>query len=186
MTYARKHAQDLIAIEASFQLAKIKSLQDDQQYEVDRLVKLGEQLRYERRKQLRDPGFVLEPYNAIDIFKISTAAFYLNIRRPNNKLFLTSILKIERELQARAVQDIDEDQAKLLERLPVSYRPYIEDFSKAALDVLLPRRSYDHKIELEADHTLSHRPLYSQSIEELVVLKKYLLENLNKGFIESS
>jgi hypothetical protein len=54
------------------------------------------------------------------------------------------------------------------------------------LDVLLPHRLYDHKIELEADHTLSYRPLYSHTIEELIVLKKYLLENLNKGFIKSS
>jgi hypothetical protein len=30
MTYARKHAQDLTAIEASFQLAEIKSLRDNQ------------------------------------------------------------------------------------------------------------------------------------------------------------
>jgi hypothetical protein len=68
----------------------------------------------------------------------------------------------------------------------VSYCLYIEDFSKAALDVLPPRRSYDHKIKLEADHTLGYRPLYSHSTEELIVLKKYLLENLDKGFIESS
>jgi hypothetical protein len=54
------------------------------------------------------------------------------------------------------------------------------------LDVLLPRRLYNHKIELEADHTLGHGPLYSYTIEELIVLKKYLLENLDKGFIKSS
>jgi hypothetical protein len=54
------------------------------------------------------------------------------------------------------------------------------------LDVLLPYYLYNYKIELEADHTLSYRPLYSHTIEELIVLKKYLLENLNKGFIKSS
>ncbi len=39
---------------------------------------------------------------------------------------------------------------------------------------------------LEADYTLGHRPLYSQSTKELVILKKYLLENLDKGFIKPS
>jgi hypothetical protein len=68
----------------------------------------------------------------------------------------------------------------------VSYCLYIKDFSKATLDVLLPYYLYDYKIELEVDHTLSYKPLYSYSTEELIVLKKYLLENLNKGFIKSS
>jgi hypothetical protein len=54
------------------------------------------------------------------------------------------------------------------------------------LDVLPPYYLYDYKIELEVDHTLGYRPLYSYTIEELIVLKKYLLENLNKGFIKSS
>jgi hypothetical protein len=32
-------------------------------------------------------------------------------------------------------------------------------------------------------NTLSHSPLYYQTIEELLVIKEYLLENLDKGFI---
>jgi hypothetical protein len=185
-TYARKLAQDILAMEASFRLAEIEGLRDDQWYEEDRLAKLAEQLRYERRRQSRDPNFTPEPVDAVDIFEISAAAFHLNIRRPDNELFAISVVEIDRELQARMTKDTDEDWAEILEKLPASYRPYMEDFSKAASDVLPPRREYDHKITLEADHTLGHGPLYSQSTEELVVLKKYLLENLDKGFIEPS
>jgi hypothetical protein len=185
-TYARRLAQDIRAMEANFRLAEIEGLRDDQWYEQDRLTKLAEQLRYERRRQSRDPDFIPEPKEAVDIFEISAAAFHLNIRRPDNELFSTSVFEIDRELQARVLRDTDEDWAEILAKLPANYRPYMEDFSKAASDTLPPRREYDHKITLEADHTLGHGPLYSQSTEELVILKKYLLENLDKGFIEPS
>ena len=113
-------------------------------------------------------------------------AFYLNARHNDNKLFSTSIYKIDHELQVRLAYDTDEDWAEIVAKLPESYRPFIQDFSKAASDLLPPRRIYDHKIKLEADHTLGHGPLYSQSTEELLILKKYLLKNLDKGFIEPS
>jgi hypothetical protein len=160
-TYARKLAQDILAMEASFRLAEIEGLRNDQWYEEDRLSKLAEQLRYERRKKSRDPDCTPEPADAVDIFEISATAFHLNIRRPDNELFATSVVEIDRELQARMTKDTDEDWAEILEKLPASYRPYMEDFSKAASDVLPPRRDYDHKITLEADHTLGHGPLYS-------------------------
>ena len=59
-------------------------------------------------------------------------------------------------------------------------------FSKRASDELPPHRSYDHKIELDASTSLSYGPLYSQTTAELRALKDYLIENLDKGFIESS
>jgi hypothetical protein len=66
-------------MEASFRLAEIKGLQDDQWYEQDRLTKLAEQLCYKRRQQSQDPDFIPEPKEAVDIFEISAATFYLNI-----------------------------------------------------------------------------------------------------------
>ena len=44
----------------------------------------------------------------------------------------------------------------------------------------------DYKIKLIIKNTLEHSPLYRQTIEELLVIKEYLLENLDKGFIISS
>ena len=176
-----------MAIETSFQLAEIKGLRDNRQYKENRLAKLSEQLRFEHRKQQRDPSLVLEPQDLVDILEISTVTFYLNVYCLDNKLFSTSILEINHKLQAHTPpRDIDEDQAKLLAKLPKSFCPFIEDFSKATSNVLPLRRLYDYKIKLKVDYTLSYRPLYSQNTEELVVLKKYLLENLNKGFIKPS
>ena len=36
------------------------------------------------------------------------------------------------------------------------------------------------------DNTLGYSPLYNQSVEELLAVKKYLNENLKKGFIVNS
>ena len=34
-----------------------------------------------------------------------------------------------------------------------------------------------------SENTLGHSPLYRQTIEELLAIKEYLIENLDKGFI---
>jgi hypothetical protein len=47
-------------------------------------------------------------------------------------------------------------------------------------------RSYDHKIELEKDREFGYRSLYSQNEKQFVTLRKFLLENLDKGFIETN
>ena len=49
-----------------------------------------------------------------------------------------------------------------------------------------PHRLYNYKIELEGEANLGFSPLYNILTPELIVLKKYLVENLNKGFIEAS
>jgi hypothetical protein len=52
--------------------------------------------------------------------------------------------------------------------------------------VLPPSYAYDHKIKLIKDNNLKFSPLYSQLSEELKILKQYLVDNLNKRFIEAS
>jgi hypothetical protein len=60
-------------------------------------------------------------------------------------------------------------------------------FSKIALDTLAPHCIYNHKIELEPSSrivSLGYSPLCQHTLEELLVAKKYILENLEKGFLE--
>jgi len=60
---------------------------------------------------------------------------------------------------------------------------------KTESDKLAPHRLYDHQIELEKDaltSDLKFHLLYCILSKELEVVKKYLVENLDKGFIESS
>ncbi|KAI0995439.1 Transposon Tf2-9 polyprotein [Podosphaera aphanis] len=51
---------------------------------------------------------------------------------------------------------------------------------------LPPRRSYDHKIPLKDGKEPPFGPLYGMSRDELMVLKTYIQENLDKGFIRAS
>ena len=63
---------------------------------------------------------------------------------------------------------------------------YTDVFFKAASDVLLIHRPHDHKIILEKESNLEYSSLYKMTTEELKAVKKYLEENLHKGFIEPS
>jgi hypothetical protein len=59
-------------------------------------------------------------------------------------------------------------------------------FFKSKLDKLPPHRLYDHKIELKGDNTLEYSPLYKMTTAKLKTVKKYLIDNLDKGFIKAS
>ena len=77
-----------------------------------------------------------------------------------------------------------EDNKRVQLKVPDQYREFTDVFSKQASDELPPLRpQVDHKIELTSENTLGHSPLYRQTTEELLAIKEYLLENLDKGFI---
>ena len=70
--------------------------------------------------------------------------------------------------------------------IPTTYFEFKDIFSKEALDILPLHRTYDHKITLDKPNTLGYSPLYKMSVTKLKEVKRYLLDNLNKGFIEPS
>jgi hypothetical protein len=59
-------------------------------------------------------------------------------------------------------------------------------FFKSKSDKLPPHRLYNHKIELKGDNTLRYSLLYKITTAELKTIKKYLINNLDKGFIKVS
>jgi hypothetical protein len=59
-------------------------------------------------------------------------------------------------------------------------------FFKSKSDKLPLHWLYNHKIELEGDNTLRYSLLYKITTAELKTVKKYLINNLDKGFIEAS
>jgi hypothetical protein len=87
-----------------------------------------------------------------------------------------------------AIQSILSIDTKAELSIPDKYRDYTYIFSKKESDLLPPYRLYDHKIELESDgeKSLKYSPLYKILVEELEIVKKYLTDNLSKGFIEPS
>ena len=70
--------------------------------------------------------------------------------------------------------------------LPPEYHDFLDVFSRELADTLPERRPYDHKIQLQEGKTSTFGPLYGMSQDELRVLKKYLENNLAKGFIQAS
>jgi hypothetical protein len=72
--------------------------------------------------------------------------------------------------------------------ISTEYHGFLDVFSKKKVDTLSSHRKHDHRIELEKDHESDHEyaSLYNSSEEELLLIKKYFKEHLNKDFIESS
>ena len=133
----------------------------------------------------------------IDIAGISAEGMHYNLRPADNEVFTTSLYEIDQLItdheEKRAKVEIievdvaEEDWDKAVRKLlPPEYWDYTDVFSKAESDKLPPHRPYDHKIDLESSNTLGYSPLYKMSLVELEVVKQYLIDNLNKGFIEPS
>lgn len=130
-------------------------------------------------------------YN-IDICEISAQAFETNLRNPDNELGSISIYDIDRRLEDLRNHDEEDDgeemeREEVVHKLPPHLQWLADAFSKMESDKLPPRRDYDHKIIVdEKAEPLRAAPLYKMSEAELEALKAYLMENLKKGFIESS
>ena len=76
---------------------------------------------------------------AVDIAAISAIAFYFNIYRKDNKVFITSLYEIDRIITEREEEIAKETDEELVKRLlPTIYVRYKGIFLKAALDELLP------------------------------------------------
>src|ERR1700738_13682 len=71
-----------------------------------------------------------------------------------------------------------------LSTIPPEYHEFADLFSKKKADILLPHWPYDHQIPLEPGTTPPFDFIYSMSPMKLKVLRKYIDENLKKGFIQ--
>jgi len=84
--------------------------------------------------------------------------------------------------------DIQANSAKLAEtpdlsNVPSEYHKFADIFSKTKAETLPPYRLYDLKIKLKEDAQPLVGPIYFLSASEQEVLKKFIEENLNMGFI---
>ena len=108
---------------------------------------------------------------------INTAAFSLLATKPDHQVFSVLLRDIEHALKPKPCVD----PATVL---PPQYHKFLNIFSKDEADKLPPHcLGVDHEIKIESETQLPSGPLYSMSRDELKVLKKYLTENLNKGFL---
>jgi hypothetical protein len=75
----------------------------------------------------------------VDIAAISAIVFHFNIYRRDNKVFITSLYKINQIINKREEELAKETNKELVKRLlPTIYAGYKNAFLKAALDKLPP------------------------------------------------
>ena len=125
-------------------------------------------------------------------FAVAAAAMSAHIRRAKKDraensvtIFAASLQDIEKALKKKS-------RTPPLEKLPERYREFLELFEDDDGSQLPPyRQAIDMEIKLECDQQGKEKeapwgPLYSMSRDELLVLRKTLLELLDKGFIRVS
>jgi len=83
----------------------------------------------------------------VDIAIISAIAFHFNIYRRDNKVFITSLYKINRIITKREEELAKKTNKEPIKRLLLTiYTGYKDTFLKAALNKLPPYRTYNYKI----------------------------------------
>ncbi|EED14172.1 hypothetical protein TSTA_103910 [Talaromyces stipitatus ATCC 10500] len=78
------------------------------------------------------------------------------------------------------------EKEEIRKKLPAYLKDFVDVFSKHESDKLPLYRPYDYKIELENPNKLSYNPLYKMSGDKLEAAREYIINNLNKGFLEPS
>lgn len=123
-----------------------------------------------------------------DMAAISAASFHSIARgkqRKSMEVFSASLTDINKAL----AQKIPTDPRT---RLPKHYHEFLDVFDRTKADILPPLRGagVDHTIELNPvdgkEPQVPWGPLYKMSRDELLVLRKTLTEQLDKGFIRVS
>ena len=102
---------------------------------------------------------------------VGAAPYYLLAKRPENQVFAATMDDITKALRVKEYVDP-------LPLLSKEYHEFADVFSRQDSDVLPPHRPYDHKVPFKEDVKLLFSRLYSMSRDELLVLKKYLDDNL--------
>jgi hypothetical protein len=82
--------------------------------------------------------------------------------------------------------DQNKETKNISDIIPPEYHKFPPLFSEVKANKLPPHHLYDHRIPLKEGFTPAFGPIYSLSRTELEALKKWLDENLSKGFIRAS
>ncbi|TKA50332.1 hypothetical protein B0A49_13656, partial [Cryomyces minteri] len=136
---------------------------------------------YDSKPSIPEPPLPmkLESKRPLDICMIGAAPFVHLTKKYSETMFAVSLRDVEKALQPK--EEVDP-----ATKLPPEYHEFLDVFSRKDSDKLPIPRPYDHKIILQPGKEPPFGPLYGMSQPELLVLQKYLKENLSKGFIQAS
>lgn len=142
-----------------------------------------------------EDGTIIKPITQqpqLDVHPIGATAFCMlknqrDQRKRNVQIFAASLKDIEKALRVKEHSD-----PKI--KLPPQYHKFLDVFDRKKADQLPPSRGpkVDHRIELIEKDEKGNKveppwgPLYNMSREELFLLRKTLLDYLDKGFIRVS
>ena len=107
---------------------------------------------------------------------IGSALFAQVAQKKNHEVFAILMKDIEKVLNPKQPSD----PATVLSK---EYHEFLDVFSRQLADTLPPHQPHNHHICLKPGSQLIFEPLYDMSRDELLVLKKYLDNNLIKEFI---
>lgn len=112
----------------------------------------------------------------------------MNFCHTDHTFYSLNLGEIERDLEDQEKHSIMHDSQDIgLEKIiPSRYHDLLDVHSKFAFNKLPPHRSYHQKTELENQHQFTAGPLHPMFSDELKAVRKYLIENLDKSFIEPS
>jgi len=110
-------------------------------------------------------------------------AFAMACNHPEAQLFSMSFAPRSAKLASTALVT---ERAPDFSLIPLEYHEFADLFSETEAKKLPPHRSYDHPIPLEPGTTPPFGTIYPLSPTELETLRKYIEDNLNKGFIRHS
>lgn len=110
---------------------------------------------------------------------VSSAALCRFARRDKLQIFSTTIEELDQAIENTAKTDWKT-------KVPIRYKRYYHMMDEEFANEMPPRRPYDHKIPLKEGTEPPFGPLYGMSREELIVLRKYIQDNLEKGTIRAS
>jgi hypothetical protein len=113
---------------------------------------------------------------------INEISFDLLIRQKEIQIFAIFLKDIDIELTKKK-----KSITNLKTKVSLKYHDFLDVFFKQLVDVLSSHEKHDHTIELKLETQESNYvSLYNMFEDELLLMKKYLKENLKKDFLKTS
>jgi len=113
---------------------------------------------------------------------LNRCLFFRTVTKGKPRVFKASLYDTNKAIEAKDLRE-----RPLEEIVPEQYYEFLPLFNNVFADRLPPHRpGVDHEVRLKEGETPTWGPLYSTIRAELVALKKWLEENMSKGFIWQS
>ena len=139
----------------------------------------------------------------LNVIMISVVVYHSLFRRYHkNKnydffsMFLYDVNKILNYIESRMdIKFMPEMKKSFIQKITLKkvdrllfakFKDLLQNFDLSLAEKLSPHKAYDHKIEFEKNPRTIKSRVYSMFYHKLLELKKYLDENLKKGFITAS